>query len=117
MRGLWVDRGCRAEFQTGVISGYSSGTAATVACSSDDDGRQYCYSDTRGGVRLLRQISDSPCEMNRTWGYDASGIWVDHGCRAEFQSGGSNAAGYYGNLPAHELLPSLGAKPPSLSYA
>jgi hypothetical protein len=78
-RGIWVDRGCRAEFQINASSG------ATITCSSDDGGRRYCNADTRGGVVLTRQISGSPCIQGRTWGFDERGIWVDRGCRAEFQ--------------------------------
>jgi len=58
-----------------------------VTCSSDDGRRKYCQVDTRNGVRLSRQISGSPCRMNETWGFDQRGIWVDRGCRAEFQVG------------------------------
>jgi DUF3011 family protein len=58
-----------------------------LTCSSDDGRRNYCSADTRGGVRLVRQRSDSPCIAGRTWGYDRRGIWVDRGCRAEFATG------------------------------
>ncbi len=34
---------------------------------------------------MVRQRSHSRCEEGRTWGSDANGIWVDRGCRAEFQ--------------------------------
>src|SRR5579864_843225 len=57
----------------------------TVVCSSDDMSRHSCPADTRGGVQLTRQISGSPCTQNSTWGYDKNGIWVDKGCRAQFQ--------------------------------
>ena len=60
---------------------------ATVACSSEDGRRRFCDADTRNGVRLLRQISGD-CRLNETWGFDNRGIWVDRGCRAEFQVGG-----------------------------
>lgn len=85
-RGIWVDRGCRADFVTG---GYSSGPGndGTITCSSDDGGRHYCDADTRGGVRMVQQRSGSPCEQGRTWGYDRRGIWVDRGCRADFVTG------------------------------
>jgi len=39
---------------------------------------------------LARQISGSRCEQNSTWGYDSRGIWVDRGCRAEFDFGGGS---------------------------
>jgi hypothetical protein len=58
-----------------------------IYCASDNGRLNYCSADTRGGVRLLRQRSDSPCIARRTWGYDRRGIWVDRGCRAEFVTG------------------------------
>ena len=123
-RGLWVDRGCRAEFQVGqgqVNPGYnrnapnygdqprsddrrnsrkSSNTTnnnnnynnnsnvQTMRCNSDDGKRHNCDIDTRNGVSMTRQISGSPCVQGETWGYDNRGVWVDRGCRAEFQIGG-----------------------------
>ena len=43
--------------------------------------------NTNGGVRLIRQRSDADCVYARTWGYDRNGIWVDRGCRADFEVG------------------------------
>ncbi len=57
----------------------------TVSCNSNDEHRHYCEVDTRNGVRLLKQNSGSPCDQDRTWGYDRRGIWVDRGCRADFE--------------------------------
>jgi hypothetical protein len=56
-----------------------------VSCSSGDMRRHYCEADTRGGVRLLRQQSEAACRRDYSWGFDRRGIWVDHGCRAEFE--------------------------------
>ncbi len=91
-RGVWVDRGCRAEFVTGSGGGGNwgpggGGQGQTLTCSSDDGRRNYCNVDTRGGVRLTRQISGSPCSQGQTWGFDNRGVWVDRGCRAEFVIG------------------------------
>ena len=58
---------------------------AVIRCSSDDGRRAFCAVDTQRGVRMVRQISGSPCEQGRTWGFDRRGIWVDRGCRAEFE--------------------------------
>jgi hypothetical protein len=94
-RGIWVDHGCRADFQvnsaeqsTNFDRGYrggSNGAGQTVTCSSEDGNRHYCDADIRRGVELIKQRSGSPCEQGRSWGYDARGIWVDRGCRADFQ--------------------------------
>ena len=59
-----------------------------VRCSSNDERTQRCNVDTRGGVRLVRQESRSPCIQGRTWGHDRRGIWVSQGCRATFEVGG-----------------------------
>jgi hypothetical protein len=101
-RGVWVDHGCRADFAVGGGGGgwggggrdwnnngygyQGSGRDQFVSCSSDDMHRHYCPADTRrGGVQLVKQRSDSACRQGYSWGYDRSGIWVDHGCRADFQ--------------------------------
>jgi hypothetical protein len=93
-RGIWVDRGCRAEFEV-VVGGYSNagnygpnwdtGAVTALNCSSEDGKRHYCAAETRWGVRLVKQRSGSPCTQNSTWGYDNHGIWVDRGCRADFE--------------------------------
>lgn len=85
-RGIWVDHGCRADFQLGG-GGYPA-VGAVISCSSDDGERHTCAADTRGGVRLVRQLSGSACQHGSSWGTDRNGIWVDHGCRAEFEAGG-----------------------------
>jgi hypothetical protein len=43
--------------------------------------------DTRAGVRLVQKHSDAACKKGYGWDYDRGGIWVDHGCRADFQVG------------------------------
>ena len=60
--------------------------ARVVSCNSDGYRDRFCPVDTRGGVRLVHQVSNSrgPCIEGRTWGYDRRGIWVSEGCRAEF---------------------------------
>jgi hypothetical protein len=91
-RGLWVDRGCRAEFAIRSGRDREGGRGwdrgQIITCSSDNGGRNYCPLP-RGvdpdSVNMSRQISGSPCIPNRTWGIDRRGLWVDRGCRAEFQ--------------------------------
>ena len=59
----------------------------TIICESENGHRHWCSVDTRGGVRITRQLSRATCTFNRTWGYDSRGIWVRDGCRAEFVVG------------------------------
>lgn len=47
--------------------------------------RHGCSIDTRDGVLIVRQRSEADCIYGRTWGYDRQGIWVDRGCRADFE--------------------------------
>ena len=82
-RGIWVDRGCRADFR--VIGDWQSRAAALVYCPSDYMNRNVCPVDTRDGVFIIRQRSEADCVYNRTWGYDRDRIWVDRGCRADFE--------------------------------
>ncbi|HTD95760.1 MAG TPA: DUF3011 domain-containing protein [Edaphobacter sp.] len=91
-RGLWVDRGCRAEFAVGGGGGgdrWNGGGnnrgGQIITCSSDNGKRNYCQIGGRRDVRLTRQISGSACIRGDTWDVDRGGLWVDRGCRAEFQ--------------------------------
>jgi hypothetical protein len=56
-----------------------------VSCDSTFYRKNFCRVDTRGGVRLHKQKSDSPCIKGKTWGFNRFGIWVDCGCRAKFK--------------------------------
>ncbi len=114
---VWVEKGCRAEFQVvpravsnadpllracasvgsddvggapwarSACEQPRSATAEPllVLCGSNDMQRRTCPLDTSGGVRMVRQISEGTCTQGSTWGYDNNGIWVDNGCRAEFE--------------------------------
>lgn len=89
-RGIWVNNGCRAEFVVGGDPRFTPRTTATgsrILCESSDRSMKRCPADTYWGVTLARQLSDSVCVRGATWGYDANGIWVNHGCRAEFVLG------------------------------
>jgi DUF3011 family protein len=98
-QGIWVDRGCRADFFLGGGPGGPGGPGGgTITCSSNNGGRNYCPANVGGGVRLVNQRSGSPCVQGQTWGYDARGIWVDRGCRADFQVG-------YGGGPSPGIGP------------
>jgi hypothetical protein len=60
-------------------------SAQTVYCESGDMKRHWCSEGIGRSVRLLRQRSQVSCVQGRTWGVDRSGIWVDRGCRADFE--------------------------------
>lgn len=102
---LWVSRGCRAQFQVdndryggddrygngyGDGNGYGNGydnrnrQARVVVCESRDGRYNFCGVGNAAQVQIRRQLSDTRCQQNSTWGYRNGGIWVDRGCRAEF---------------------------------
>ncbi len=101
--GIWINGGCRAEFEIGRggsrpgpgpggpghggpgHGGPGQPGGEIVLCESLDGRRAYCDAPTRGGVRMARQLSRNDCYEGQTWGYDQRGIWVDRGCRAEFE--------------------------------
>lgn len=98
--GVWVDRGCRAEFSAGRGSGWGNGNGSwgdrpgygnddgygqTVRCESIDNRTQQCSANVRRDVRLVRQLSDTRCVEGQNWGWNRGGIWVSRGCRAEFE--------------------------------
>lgn len=99
-RGVWVDRGCRADFFVPAEQGGGPGygpppgpgrppyNAPIVNCSSNNGKRNYCSADTSRGVSMARQISGSACIQGQTWGYNRGQIWVDRGCRADFRLSG-----------------------------
>jgi hypothetical protein len=88
--GIWVNKGCSADFVVGVpehpsVEAAEKKANQRVSCSSDDGRKNYCDVDTRGAkVQLARQVGPTPCNEGSTWGYDKQGIWVDRGCRGEF---------------------------------
>jgi hypothetical protein len=70
----------------GSLVDLSVGAETVVRCDSHGS-RRVCPADTRGGVSLRYQYSSEGCWQNDTWGYDAKGIWVANGCRADFTVG------------------------------
>lgn len=65
--------------------GYRRGGRDRIRCESTNQSYRHCRANTRDGVRLYRQLSSSACRYNDTWGHDRRGVWVDRGCRGEFQ--------------------------------
>ena len=92
--GIWVDRGCRADFVVGRGGNAGGGSVGqTLTCSSDNGRRNFCNADTRGGVQMVRQRCGSACIQGQTWGWDRNGVWVDRGCRADFLIGRGGSPG------------------------
>jgi Protein of unknown function (DUF3011)/Ricin-type beta-trefoil lectin domain-like len=84
----------------GGWSGYGGGDGGnggqSIYCASDDGRRHTCPVNTGGVVRLVTQKSGSACVQGRTWGFNRNSIWVDRGCRADFEVGRGRGDGAYG---------------------
>jgi hypothetical protein len=65
----------------------------TIRCESRRNRYQYCPADTENEVELKREMSRNRCVQWRTWGWDNRGVWVDRGCRAEFEVGDDGMSG------------------------
>lgn len=101
-RGIWVDKGCAAEFAVGRREarrndngwyrgrdygrgyGLPAAVRGTIRCQSEGFELTRCRVRTGGDVQLMRQLSETPCRRGENWGFDRRGIWVDKGCAAEF---------------------------------
>lgn len=95
--GVWVTQGCRAEFIAeggrghghgggwGNNGGGWGGRGQMLTCDSNDHRLQRCNVSIRRDARLVRQTSRTACVEGRTWGWDRNGVWVNGGCRGEFQ--------------------------------
>jgi hypothetical protein len=97
-RGIVVDHGCAGEFEVGyrdevyvtppVVGGGGLVRPDTLVCRSSGPRRRYCPADVGfGAVAMLRRIGGAACQFGRTWSYDRHGVWVSHGCSAEFEIG------------------------------
>lgn len=93
--GVWVNGGCRAEFvfTSAPVAASDADDAGNeahasdgpVRCESPGRKRIVCPADGAVRVRLVRQLSRAPCREGETWGLGPRGIWVDGGCRGEFE--------------------------------
>jgi ribosomal protein L37AE/L43A len=85
--GVWVSGNCNAMFALGgyrIPATAVPPTASHITCESLDGSRVQCPAITDRGVGLITQLGENDCVLNRNWGYNAEGIWVSGGCRAEF---------------------------------
>lgn len=108
-QGLWVDRGCRGQFvearrgwndrddrggyrgdrdddRGGWRPGPGWDRQIRLQCDSNKKRYQMCEVDVgrHGQVRLVNQMSDTRCTEGYSWGWNRAGVWVNHGCRAQF---------------------------------
>jgi len=87
--GVRVMDGCRAEFRYRPRRGDGSTAQGpervVVTCQSEKDRERFCPAPIAGDVRLVRQISDTPCREGRNWTWTSTGVRVRDGCRGDFE--------------------------------
>ena len=97
-QGVWVSGGCRAEFRAdGRGDGWGNAQPQLLRCESGDGRQRVCPANIGAGVRMVRQLSRTQCIEGTSWGRTRDGIWVDRGCRAEFETGHRRGNGRYGD--------------------
>lgn len=71
-----------------LTAGSAAVHAESVVCEARGDRVEYCALDRNrdANVRLRQKLSEADCREGSSWGHDASRreIWVDRGCRAQF---------------------------------
>jgi hypothetical protein len=98
---IWVSSGCRGEFDVTVSGAPGSGTGVPtndtglpsssglpdrLTCESKNLERAECrIRDGAPQVQLIRQLSSAACTRYITWGLKPGVLWVDKGCRGEFE--------------------------------
>lgn len=101
---IWVSNGCRGRFSdsgNGWNNGNSNGQ--TIRCESNDGRYKECRKQNNGLVNLTRQLSKTSCVEGQSWGQNNNVIWVNNGCRAEFQYRGGNNNGNWGNQGGYSV--------------
>lgn len=84
--GVWVARGCRAEFRARDTGKPVS--RSMIRCESSGGRTHSCAVMLRGApVRLLRQLSALPCKRDESWGVGRNEVWTSRGCKGEFEIG------------------------------
>ncbi len=96
--GIWVDGNCRAVFEYQRSENRDRDVdrlrdlvrpgqyeTKVFKLRSERGRRETRRIDTSGGIKLLRRLTDAPCQLGRSWGYDANSVWVDNDCQAEFE--------------------------------
>jgi hypothetical protein len=86
----------------------TAGNTTQLTCESKGTDREECRIPEGARVRLVRQISQSPCLLNDTYGTGQGYLWVAKGCRAEFAvTEVASAPAVVPNAPA--VVPAPGA--------
>ncbi|XP_005099808.1 lectin ADEL [Aplysia californica] len=82
---VWVDNGCRADFNICYVQGASSTTTVNVSSWNYKYATKILPSSSCiYSMRVANQQSAAPCTLGSTYGFLANTMWVSDGCRADF---------------------------------
>ena len=62
----------------------ASAQETSIKCESNDNDRNACPLPFSGHVRLVDQLSRTPCVKHQNWDVQDGSIWVSDGCRGRF---------------------------------
>jgi hypothetical protein len=96
---VWVDHGCSAEFA--VTIQMPSQLSERLSCASFNGGYTQCQTSLNDitSIQLIRQQSSAPCQLGATFGNGPNYVWVDRGCRGDFQVNGYGDGPHQGGDP------------------
>jgi hypothetical protein len=86
---IWVDKGCRGEFEVTTAGGGGGPGPTRVVCASSLNTRRQCAIPPGAQARLVRQMSEVQCRTNQNWGVGPDYVWVTRGCSGEFEVTGA----------------------------
>jgi hypothetical protein len=91
---------CVVDTRTGRIGfhGFDAGGGSgpqtlRFRCESQDGRYRECQIPIDGEVRRLPRLSEAECTQGRSWGIRGDRVWVDHGCRSDFEVSGYGHGG------------------------
>ena len=101
---IWVDKGCRGEFEVATAGGEGAGSGRVV-CASSLNTRRQCAIPPGAQARLVRQMSEVQCRTGQNWGVGPDYVWVTRGCSGEFEvTGGGGGPGAGGGTGIRRVV-------------
>ena len=70
-----------------AADGQTTAAANTIVCESKDGQRCSVQPRRQAVSTLVKSTGTGPCLIGKTWGYDATGVWVSDNCGGEFALG------------------------------
>jgi hypothetical protein len=89
-------------FNEGSTGGSGAPGTMRFRCESFDSRYRECQIPIEGEVKRLPRLSEARCDENRSWGRRGDRIWVDHGCRSDFEVTSDGWDGGGGNNPGQQ---------------